>query len=63
MPYKSICDLFVRTGAYVGGADGLFNLHRDMFNNGQRVKTSCINCISAVLIDIDTKIKEYERSL
>ena len=62
-PYKEICNRFAKGRSYVGGADGLFDLYKDMYNLGKKVNTSCINCLAAVLLDIHNKIEEYERNL
>ena len=62
-PYTEVCKLFATSGSYVGGADGLFELYRHMFNLGQKVNTSCPNCIGSVLLDTHNKLEAYERNL
>ena len=52
-PYKEVCTHFVKYGSYVGGADGLFEIYKDMFNGGKRVNTSCVSCLAGVLLDIN----------
>ena len=62
-PYKEICNRFAKARSYVGGADGLMDIYKDMFNLGKKVNTGCISCVAAVLLDIHNKIEEYERNL
>ena len=63
LPFKAICNLFATKGSYRADADGLFIIYKDMFNGGKAVDIGCINCISAVLIDVHNKIERYESQM
>jgi len=61
-PYAPIAALFFRSGEYVGGADGLFNIIEREFNSGQ-IDRSCNDCRAGFLRFIHTEIARYETSL
>lgn len=61
IPYAGICDLFAKCGEYVGGADNLVPIYETMFST--TVSTRCPGCFGAMLLDVNNKIKEYERNM
>jgi hypothetical protein len=56
LPYKPIIDLFITSGVYSGGGDGLF----EIMNVTNR---SCPSCLAAALIEANNIIKEHESHL
>lgn len=62
-PYKDICSMFVKTGEYVGGADGLFDFYKDAFNSGVSLNTGCNDCKGAALIHVNQMLNDYERDM
>ena len=60
-PYKEVCKLFAKCGEYVGGADGLIPIYESMFST--TINGRCPGCFGAMLLDVNNKIKEYERNM
>lgn len=61
LPYAGICDLFAKCGEYVGGADSLIPIYEALFLT--TINGRCPGCFGAMLLDVNNKIKEYERNL
>jgi hypothetical protein len=61
IPYAGICELFAKCGEYVGGADSLIPIYEAMFST--TINGRCPGCFGAMLLDVNNKIKEYERNL
>lgn len=59
LPYKPIVQLFAKSGEYVGGADGLFQIMHNDF--GMELNTSCVSCMAAMLTKANELINEYEK--
>lgn len=57
-PYKEICNLFMRCGEYVGGAENLVPIYEKEFST--EVNTRCPGCFGAMLLDVGKKIMDYE---
>lgn len=53
--YRGVIELFVSSGQYVGGADGLFDYY-----NLPKQERSCPSCLSRFLLERDNDIKNYE---
>jgi hypothetical protein len=60
-PYKNICELFAKCGEYIGGAENLVPIYESMF--ATTINGKCPGCFGAMLLDVNNKIKEYERRL
>ena len=60
-PYKEVCSLFAKCGEYVGGADALIHIYESMFST--TINGRCPGCFGAMLLDVNNKIKEYERNM
>ena len=59
-PYWGIVDLFARTGEYIGGADGLFDIIEQEFHSG-KIDRSCNECRAGFLRFIASELKRYEK--
>lgn len=53
--------MFINHHEYVGGADGLVPIYEQQFST--TVNTRCPGCFGAMLIDVGSRILEYERNL
>ena len=61
IPYAGICELFAKCGEYVGGGDSLIPIYESMFST--TINGRCPGCLGAMLLDVNNKIKEYERNM
>lgn len=57
-PFKEVCNLFMKCGEYVGGAESLVAIYEKEFSTS--VNQRCSSCFGAMLFDVGEKIKEYE---
>ena len=58
-PYRSIIDLFERTGEYVGGGDYLFDKSEELF--GGAIDKGCNDCKVGYFRFLISQIKQYEK--
>lgn len=56
--YRGVINLFVSSGQYVGGADGLFD-----FYNVPKQERGCPSCLSRFLLERHSDIQNYERNM
>ena len=61
IPYAGICELFAKCGEYKGDADSLVPIYESLFSTS--INTRCPGCLGVMLLDVNNKIKEYERNL
>lgn len=59
-PYRSIIDLFERTGEYIGGADYLFDNSIELI--GGSIDKSCNDCKVGYFRFLINEIKNYEKN-
>ena len=60
-PYKEVIMLFMKCGEYIGGADSLIPIYEKEFHTN--VNSRCSSCFGAMLLDVGSKINEYERNM
>ena len=61
LPYKPIVEMFVSTGNYVGGADGLFDYLEASGLATEPILRTCNECRAGFLKFTNTLLKLYEK--
>jgi len=62
VPYKEIVTIFAKSGEYIGGADGLFDIIEKEFGTG-KIDRSCNECRAGFLKFINQQITSYEKPI